>query len=71
MEHPDAVLYALHEEYGFLDVGACAGRRPEVGDVTIIPNHACGCASLHDRVAVHRGGEVIAPWDVAARGELR
>jgi D-serine deaminase-like pyridoxal phosphate-dependent protein len=71
LEHPEAAIYQLHEEHGFVDVGACA-RPPEVGErVTIIPNHACGTTNMHDEVVVHRGGEVVATLAIAARGKVR
>lgn len=71
VEYPDAVIYALSEEHGHVDFSACASR-PEVGEVvTIVPNHACGCTNLHDEMAVHRGGEIVGLWPVAARGKLR
>ena len=54
-----------------VDVSRCA-RQPEIGDrVTLIPNHACGTTNLHDEVAVHRGGEVVAAYRIAARGRVR
>ncbi len=72
VEHPDAVLYALHEEHGFVDVSTCDRDALDIGDViTIVPNHACGCVNLHDRIAVLREGEVVGLWDVAARGMVR
>ncbi|HZT84687.1 MAG TPA: D-TA family PLP-dependent enzyme [Gaiellaceae bacterium] len=71
VEYPDARIYALSEEHGHVDLSACA-ERPEVGEVvTVVPNHACGCTNLHDRVVVHRSGRVIGCWAVAARGRLR
>ncbi len=71
VEYPDATIYALSEEHGHVDVGACRSG-PEIGEVvTIVPNHACGCANLHDEVAVHRGGRIVGLWPVAARGKLR
>ncbi len=71
VEHPDARIYALSEEHGHVDVSACTPR-PEVGEVvTIVPNHACGCANLYDEVVVHRSGRVVGTWPVAARGRLR
>jgi D-serine deaminase-like pyridoxal phosphate-dependent protein len=70
VEHPDARVYALNEEHGYVDVSACADP-PAVGDVvTIVPNHACAATNLHGRVTAHRGGRVVATWDVAARGRL-
>jgi D-serine deaminase-like pyridoxal phosphate-dependent protein len=71
VEYPEARIYALSEEHGHVDVGACLPG-PDVGEVvTIVPNHACGCANLHDDVVVHRNGQVVGVWPVAARGKLR
>ena len=71
VEHPEAEVYALNEEHGYVDVSACA-RPPEVGDrVTIVPNHACGTANMHDEVVVHRGGEIVETLPTAARGKVR
>jgi D-serine deaminase-like pyridoxal phosphate-dependent protein len=71
VEYPEARLYALSEEHGHVDFGACP-TQPPVGEVvTIVPNHACGCTNLHDEVVVHRGGRIVGVWPVAARGRLR
>ena len=71
VEYPEARLYALSEEHGHVDFGACP-TQPSVGEVvTIVPNHACGCTNLHDEVVVHRDGRVVGVWPVAARGRLR
>jgi D-serine deaminase-like pyridoxal phosphate-dependent protein len=71
VEYPGAQIYALSEEHGHVDLSACL-ERPEVGEiVTMIPNHACGCANLHDEVLVLRGGQVVGVWPVAARGRVR
>jgi D-serine deaminase-like pyridoxal phosphate-dependent protein len=71
LEYPDADVYLLNEEHGFVDVSRC-DPPPAVGDtVTIVPNHACGTTNMHDEVVVHRGGAVIGTWPVAARGKVR
>jgi D-serine deaminase-like pyridoxal phosphate-dependent protein len=71
LEYPNAQLHLLHEEHGHLDVSAYP-YGPEVGDVlTIVPNHACGCANLHDEVVVHRSGQPAGTFRVAARGKIR
>jgi D-serine deaminase-like pyridoxal phosphate-dependent protein len=71
VEYPDAEVYALNEEHGYVDVSACA-RAPEVGDrVAIVPNHACGTANMHDEVVLHRGGEVVETLPTTARGKVR
>jgi D-serine deaminase-like pyridoxal phosphate-dependent protein len=71
VEHLDAEVYALNEEHGYVNVSRCE-RPPEVGDrVTVIPNHACATANMHDEVVVHHSGEVIATLPTAARGKVR
>jgi D-serine deaminase-like pyridoxal phosphate-dependent protein len=71
VEHPEARVYNLNEEHGYVDVSRCQSR-PAVGDVvTIVPNHACGTTNMHDEVVAHRGGEVVAVWPILARGKLR
>ena len=68
--YPDAVLSALSEEHGVVDLSGCA-QKPKVGDVVrIIPNHACPVSNLFDTVALVRGGEVVEIIPVAARGRL-
>jgi D-serine deaminase-like pyridoxal phosphate-dependent protein len=72
VEYPDAVMPALNEEHGYVDLSRCDDARPAVGErVTLVPNHACGTTNMHDEVVVHRAGEVVAVWPVAARGRLR
>jgi D-serine deaminase-like pyridoxal phosphate-dependent protein len=71
VEHPEAEVYALNEEHGYVDVSACK-RLPVVGDrVTVVPNHACATANMHDEIVVHRGGEIIETLPTAARGKVR
>ncbi len=71
LEHPEAAIVKLSEEHGWVDVSRCP-RRPELGEVvTILPNHACVAVNLFDAVAVHRTGEVLDTWPVAARGRSR
>ncbi len=71
LEHPEAVVYNLNEEHGYVDVSACA-QPPTIGDtVTIVPNHACGTTNMHDEAIVHRSGTVVDVWPIAARGKVR
>jgi D-serine deaminase-like pyridoxal phosphate-dependent protein len=71
VEHPEAELTKLNEEHGIVDVSRCA-HRPQVGDrVTIVPNHACTAANLHDEVVLHRDGEIVETLRTAARGLVR
>jgi D-serine deaminase-like pyridoxal phosphate-dependent protein len=71
LEHPDAVVYALNEEHGYVDVSRC-DPKPAIGDVVrVLPNHVCVAVNLQDDVVVHRSGEVVDTWPVAARGKIR
>jgi D-serine deaminase-like pyridoxal phosphate-dependent protein len=71
VEYPDAVIYALSEEHGHVDVGGCP-RPPEIGEtVTIVPNHACGTVNLHSQVALHRRGRGVNVVSVSGRGLIR
>ncbi len=71
IEHPEARIYLLNEEHGYVDVEACAVQ-PQVGDVvTVLPNHACGTTNLHNEVVAHRDGTIVDIWPIAARGLLR
>jgi D-serine deaminase-like pyridoxal phosphate-dependent protein len=71
VEYPEAAIYRLNEEHGYVDVSQCASQ-PEVGEtLTIVPNHACGTMNMHNEVFVDRGAKAIDVWPVAARGMLR
>jgi D-serine deaminase-like pyridoxal phosphate-dependent protein len=70
-DYPGAVLRALNEEHGYLDLDRVAGRRPELGEaIAVIPNHACVVSNMVDAVVPHRDGQVMAPLAVAARGKV-
>ena len=70
VEHPQAAVYNLNEEHGYVDVSGCT-RQPEIGErVTVIPNHACTTANMHDEIVVLRSGEVAEVFPTAARGKL-
>lgn len=52
--------------------GYGAGRLLRVGErLRIIPNHACTCVNMHDRVHGVQGEGVVAEWRVAGRGKVR
>jgi D-serine deaminase-like pyridoxal phosphate-dependent protein len=71
LEFPAAEVYALNEEHGYVDVSGCEPP-PAIGErVTIIPNHACTTANMHDEIVMHRGGEVVQTLPTAARGKVR
>jgi D-serine deaminase-like pyridoxal phosphate-dependent protein len=37
----------------------------------VLPNHVCVAVNLQDELVVHRSGEVVDTWSVAARGKVR
>ncbi len=68
VEYPDAKLYRVNEEHGYVDVSACE-HKPTIGErVHIIPVHTCVVTNLHNYLYGVRGEEVEAVWPVAARG---
>jgi D-serine deaminase-like pyridoxal phosphate-dependent protein len=68
-QYPEARLDRISEEHGMMDLSACTGRRPELGErLRVVPNHVCPVSNLHDRVAVTHGDAFEAFWEVAARG---
>lgn len=68
VEYPDARLYNLNEEHGFVDFTAY-DTMPQVGEIWhIIPVHTCVVTNLHNRLYGVRGETVEHVWDVAARG---
>jgi D-serine deaminase-like pyridoxal phosphate-dependent protein len=71
LEHPEAVVYRLNEEHGYVDVSRC-DPKPNVGDVVrILPNHVCVAVNLQDEIVVSRDGTVVDTWPIAARGKVR
>lgn len=70
VEYPDAVITALSEEHGVVDLSGCA-KKPEVGErVRVVPNHVCVVSNLFDEVNLISGDEVLETVPVAARGKL-
>lgn len=69
LEHPDAVIYALNEEHGLIDVSNCPAP-PKVGDrIHILPNHTCVVSNLFDRMYVVNDGKLAGALPVDARGK--
>jgi D-serine deaminase-like pyridoxal phosphate-dependent protein len=67
----DLALAALSEEHGHGEALAGAAG-VEVGDrLEVVPNHACTCVNLHDRIYGARGGVVEVEMPVIARGMVR
>lgn len=67
-DHPQARLYKLAEEHGFVDVSACADRLAVGDTVRVLPNHVCVVSNLLDRVHCMRAGRAAGHLDVDARG---
>jgi D-serine deaminase-like pyridoxal phosphate-dependent protein len=68
VEHPEAVIYALNEEHGLVDVTRCPSP-PKVGErVHVLPNHTCVVSNLFDWVYVISGGRLAGALPVDARG---
>ncbi len=71
LEYPNARIYKLNEEHGFVDLSACEDK-PEIGEiVSVIPVHACVVTNLHNQLYGIRGEDVEVTWQVAARGMVR
>jgi D-serine deaminase-like pyridoxal phosphate-dependent protein len=71
VEYPDAQIYQMSEEHGFVDVTRCS-QKPRIGErLTVIPNHACGTINMHDTLIGLRGETVETQWGISARGKLQ
>jgi D-serine deaminase-like pyridoxal phosphate-dependent protein len=66
-----ALIYAMSEEHGFLDISK-VNDKPKVGDVLrITPNHVCPVSNLFDKVVFVKGDEVLGAVKVNARGTVQ
>ncbi|MCD6290830.1 MAG: D-TA family PLP-dependent enzyme [Anaerolineae bacterium] len=71
LEYPEAAIYHMDEEHGYVDISRCA-RKPEIGErVRVIPNHACPVSNLHDVIYGLRGDRVETIWPILARGKTQ
>lgn len=75
VEYPQARITKLSEEHAQVDVTACNGSVPKVGDrVTVIPNHICPCINLQDQFWWYDAGfeqsDDPIPMPVDARGKV-
>jgi len=71
VEDPCLVLEKMNEEHGYTRLNGTSQPHPIGQRLHVIPNHVCTAMNMHDEVWVHRGGEVVDCWKVAARGKLR
>jgi D-serine deaminase-like pyridoxal phosphate-dependent protein len=71
VEDPALVLEKMNEEHGYVKLND-SRLQHRIGDrLHVIPNHVCVAMNMHDEVWVHRGGEVVDTWRIAARGKVR
>lgn len=67
-EYPEARIYRLNEEHGYVDVSNCE-TRPQVGEIVhVVPVHTCVVTNLHNTLYGVRGDSIEVEWTVAARG---
>lgn len=70
VEYPNARIYKLNEEHGYVDVSACE-TSPQIGEIVhVIPVHTCVVTNMHNTIYGIRGDEVAVEWPVAARGKV-
>lgn len=68
LDRPEVIVKSMSEEHGLLDLGKTEWR-PHVGDrVRIVPNHVCVSVNLHERLWLLQNDEIVASYDIAARG---
>ncbi|MEO7354351.1 MAG: alanine racemase, partial [Gemmatimonadales bacterium] len=68
LAHPEAIVRAMSEEHGMIDL-AGLDWRPRIGDrVRVIPNHVCIVVHLADLIHGVRGETIERCWAVEARG---
>lgn len=67
LDFEDARIVQLSEHHAVVDM---AGQSlPRLGSVVrVVPNHCCNAINFADAVLVHRGGQRVGEWRVAARG---
>lgn len=67
-EYPEARIFRLHEEHGWVDVSHCRNR-PVIGDrLSIIPVNVALCMNLYDSFYLFSREELIQKKKVDARG---
>jgi D-serine deaminase-like pyridoxal phosphate-dependent protein len=71
VEDPELLFLKMNEEHGYVRRQASTQPHPIGERLHVIPNHVCTTVNMHDEVWVHRNGEVLDCWRVAARGKIR
>ena len=67
VDHPELVVSRLYEEHAIV-TGAEPSLIPVGERLAIVPNHACTCVNLHERMLVVEDGELADVWAIDARG---
>lgn len=68
---PGARIVSLSEEHAVVDLTACTGPLPQIGQqVRVIPNHTCVVSNLFDRMVFHKDGVVTRVEPLLARGTV-
>jgi D-serine deaminase-like pyridoxal phosphate-dependent protein len=68
--HPELLVDRLFEEHAIVEA-KMPSTIPVGTRLRVIPNHSCVTASLHERMLVTEGDEVVDEWRIAARGWSR
>jgi D-serine deaminase-like pyridoxal phosphate-dependent protein len=67
VDHPELLVARLYEEHAIVTseepIAVQIGER-----LRVVPNHACACANLHERMLVLENGGVVDVWNIDARG---
>jgi D-serine deaminase-like pyridoxal phosphate-dependent protein len=65
--HPELFVAQLYEEHAIMTseepIAIPVGER-----LRVVPNHACTCVNLHERMLVLENGSVADSWSIDARG---
>lgn len=71
VEDPDLLFLKMNEEHGYVRLNGTRKDHPIGERLHVIPNHACTTVNMHEEFVVHRQGEVLERWPIAARGRIR
>lgn len=71
VEDPMLLFLKMNEEHGYVRRNTSTREHPVGERLHVIPNHVCTTVNMHDEMWVHRKGEVVDCWKIAARGKIR
>lgn len=68
VDYPNAKIYALAEEHGFIDLSECI-KKPKIGEIVrILPNHVCPVSNLQFEIGLIENGKPAGRLIIDARG---